>query len=185
MYGLVNKAIQDLVCEKFGEEQWIKIKTMSGFEDDFFIGLQSYPDEITYKLVKNASIVLGADSSVVLEAFGEYWILYTVNEGYGEMMDLAGDNFPDFLENLDLLHERINNIMPKLRAPQFSTQNRSGNAIELEYRSERAGMLPMLYGLLKGLAKRFNVDPIEITHLQIKGEGNDCDILKIEWTNKS
>jgi hypothetical protein len=119
MYGLVNKAIQDLVCEKFGEDKWIEIKKLSNFEDDFFIGLQAYPDSLTYELVKNASRVLGADASVVMEAFGEYWILYTANEGYGEMLDLAGDNLSDFLNNLDMLHNRVNNIMPQLVAPQF------------------------------------------------------------------
>ncbi|HIC45101.1 MAG TPA: heme NO-binding protein, partial [Sulfurimonas sp.] len=25
MYGLVNKAIEDLICEKFGEEKWEEI----------------------------------------------------------------------------------------------------------------------------------------------------------------
>ena len=71
MYGLVNKAIQDLVTEKFGEEKWVEIKKLSGFQDDFFVGLQSYPDDLTYTLVKNASKVLGADASVVLELFGD------------------------------------------------------------------------------------------------------------------
>ena len=103
MYGLVNKAIQDLISNKFGEDKWQEIKKLSGFEDDFFIGLQPYPDSVTYDLVKNASKVLGADASVVMEAFGEYWILYTANEGYGEMMDLAGDTLTDFLNNLDML----------------------------------------------------------------------------------
>lgn len=67
MYGLVNKAIQDLVCDKFGEDKWAEIKKLSNFEDDFFIGLQSYPDALTYTLVHNASKVLGADASVVLK----------------------------------------------------------------------------------------------------------------------
>ena len=40
MYGLVNKAIQDLVCDKFGDDKWAEIKKLSNFEDDFFIGLQ-------------------------------------------------------------------------------------------------------------------------------------------------
>ena len=36
MYGLVNKAIQDLVTEKFGEDKWQEIKKLSDFEDDVF-----------------------------------------------------------------------------------------------------------------------------------------------------
>jgi hypothetical protein len=181
MYGLVNKAIQDLVCEKFGEDKWIEIKKLSNFEDDFFIGLQAYPDSLTYELVKNASRVLGADASVVMEAFGEYWILYTANEGYGEMLDLAGDNLSDFLNNLDMLHNRVNNIMPQLVAPQFSTRNETDNSIELEYRSKREGMAPMVVGLLRGLGKRFNKEQLKIEHIQQKNDVNDCHVFRLEW----
>jgi hypothetical protein len=181
MYGLVNKAIQDLVCEKFGEDKWQEIKKLSGFEDDFFIGLQSYPDSLTYTLVKNSSKVLGADASVVLEAFGEYWVLYTVNEGYGDMMELAGDNLPEFLNNLDMLHNRLNNIMPHLVAPQFSTRNETTNSIELEYRSHREGMAPMVVGLLKGLGQRFKLENYKISQVEHKAENKECDVFKIEW----
>jgi hypothetical protein len=181
MYGLVNKAIQDLVCEKFGEDKWKEIKQRSGFEDDFFISLQSYPDALTYTLVKNASAVLGADASVVMETFGEYWILYTANEGYGDMMDLAGSSLPEFLNNLDMLHNRINNIMPNLVAPQFSTRNETANSIELEYRSHREGLTPMVVGLLRGLCKRFNKESYEITHIEKKSENNSCEVFRVQW----
>ena len=181
MYGLVNKAIQDLVCEKFGEDKWLEIKKMSNFEDDFFIGLQSYPDSLTYELVKNSSKVLGAESSVIMEAFGEYWILFTAKEGYGEMLDLAGDSLTEFLNNLDMLHNRVNNIMPELVAPQFSTRNETTNSIELEYRSKRQGMSPMVVGLLRGLGIRFNKENMKIKHIQQKNDVNDCDVFKIEW----
>lgn len=181
MYGLVNKAIQDLVCEKFGEDKWNEIKKLSGFEDDFFIGLQTYPDALTYALVKNASKILGAESSVVMETFGEYWILYTANEGYGDMMELAGDTLPDFLNNLDMLHNRLNNLMPNLMPPQFSTRNETANSIELEYRSHRAGFSPMVIGLLRGLCKRFNKENYSINHIEQKSETNSCDVFRIEW----
>jgi hypothetical protein len=181
MYGLVNKAIQDLVCEKFGKDKWVEIKKLSNFEDDFFIGLQPYPDSLTYSLVHNASKVLGAESNIIMEAFGEYWILYTANEGYGEMLNLAGNNLPEFLNNLDMLHNRVNNIMPELVAPQFSTRNETPNSIELEYRSKREGMTPMVIGLIRGLGKRFKIEKIQITHIQEKNETNGCHIFKIEW----
>jgi hypothetical protein len=181
MYGLVNKAIQDLISNKFGEDKWQEIKKLSGFEDDFFIGLQSYPDSVTYDLVKNASKVLGADASVVMEAFGEYWILYTANEGYGEMMDLAGDTLTDFLNNLDMLHQRVNHIMPDLVAPQFSTRNETENSIELEYRSKREGMSPMVVGLLRGLCKKFGKENYAISHIEFKKDNGECEVFKIEW----
>jgi hypothetical protein len=181
MYGLVNKAIQDLVCEKFGDDKWQTIKKMSDFEDDMFIGLQSYPDELTYKLVKNASMVLGADASIVMETFGEYWILYTAQEGYGNLLDLAGNNLPDFLDNLDMLHSRLSNLMPSLAAPQFSTRNKTDNSIELEYRSTRDGFSPMVIGLLKGLCKRLEIQNTTVLHIETKQQNGECEVFKITW----
>ena len=167
MYGLVNKAIKDLVVTNHGEEVWKEICRLSDFEDMDFIGMNPYPDKITYDLVKNASIVLKADAADILEAFGEYWILYTADEGYGDLMDLTGSSFVEFLGNLDMLHYRINNIMPQLAAPQFSTRNQKENSVELEYRSHREGLVPMLYGLIRGLGKRFNM-VVTTEQIQIK-----------------
>jgi hypothetical protein len=180
MYGLVNKAIKDLVVNNHGKEVWTEICRLSDFEDMDFIGMNPYPDKITYDLVKNASIVLKADAAAILEAFGEYWILYTADEGYGDLMDLTGSSFLEFLGNLDMLHYRINNIMPQLAAPQFSTRNQKENSVELEYRSHRDGLVPMLYGLIKGLGKRFNM-VVSIEQIQVKNEQNDCHVFLIRW----
>ena len=62
--------------------------------------MKSYPDELTYNLVASASSILHLEQSTILEAFGEYWILYTAEEGYGEMLALSGSNLKDFLNNL-------------------------------------------------------------------------------------
>jgi hypothetical protein len=97
------------------------------------------------------------------------------------MLDLAGDSLAEFLNNLDMLHNRVNNIMPELVAPQFSTRNETANSIELEYRSKRQGMAPMVVGLLRGLGIRFNKENMKIEHIQQKNEVNDCDVFKIEW----
>lgn len=180
MYGLVNKAIQDLVIKGYGEEAWKEICKMSGFEDEDFVGMEPYPDALTYQLVGNVSKLTGMDASKILEVFGEHWILYTADEGYGDLMDLSGSNFVDFLSNLDMLHERISNIMPDLAPPQFSTRNRTNNSIELEYRSHREGLIPMLYGLIKGLGKRFDME-VSVEQIHFKNQGEECDVFLITW----
>jgi hypothetical protein len=181
MYGLINKAIQDLVCERFGSEKWEEIKELSNLKDDLFISLKAYPDSLTYSLVHNAARVLGADASVVMETFGEYWVLYTANEGYGEILNFAGDTLPDFLNNLDMLHNHVNHTMPDLRAPQFTTRNQNSNSLDLEYRSSREGLSPMVIGLLRGLGKRFNMEGVEIQQIEYKEDGSECDVFQIKW----
>lgn len=156
MYGMVNKAIQDLVTNNFGEDKWIAIKEKINFDDDFFISMQSYPDQLTYDLVGAASEILNISSNDVLEAFGEYWILYTADEGYGQLLNLSGSGFKEFLGNLNMLHDRITNIMPDLEPPKFTVKELESNTIELIYESNREGLAAMVVGLLKGLGKRFD-----------------------------
>lgn len=181
MYGLVNKAIKDLVTEKFGKDKWDQIALMSNFQDEDFVSMNSYPDELTYNLVKYSSQVLKADASVILEAFGEYWILFTAQEGYGDLMDLTGSSLVEFLDNLDMLHSRMSNIMPHLEPPQFRTENKTENSVELVYMSKRQGMAPMCLGLIKGLGKRFKIDSLKVKQTVFKNNESPADVFLITW----
>jgi hypothetical protein len=180
MYGLVNVAIKDLVIKLYDEDAWKEVCKLSNFEDEDFVGMESYPDNLTYTLVANVCKVSGLDSETVLKAFGEHWILFTADQGYGDLMNLSGSDFVSFLNNLDMLHERIGGIMPELSPPQFTTRNATENSVELEYRSHRAGLLPMLYGLVYGLGKRFDIS-VTISQIEFKSEGAECDVLLITW----
>jgi len=180
MYGLVNKAIKELVVNNHGQEKWLEICSEAGFEESDFISLSPYPDKLTYDLVGATSKVLKADPNDILEAFGEYWILYTADQGYGDLLDLSGSSFVEFLGNLDMLHLRINNMMPELKAPLFSTQNETESSVELLYKSHRKGMVPMLRGLIKGLGKRFDM-VVEIQEVESKATELKGLCFKITW----
>ena len=92
MYGLVNKAMQELVLRNHGEEMWNRIRTKAGLEDEEIIGLKSYPDSLTYDLVRIGSEELGVKPEELLEFFGEHWITHTASSGYENVLDLGGDN---------------------------------------------------------------------------------------------
>ncbi|MEJ6589787.1 MAG: heme NO-binding domain-containing protein [Crocinitomicaceae bacterium] len=180
MYGLVNKAIKDLVVNNHGQENWDLICEEVGHEEADFISMSPYPDKLTYDLVGAASKVLNTDANSILEAFGEYWILFTAEQGYGDLLDLSGNSFTEFLGNLDMLHLRINNMMPELKAPLFSTRNETSNSVELVYNSHRAGLVPMLYGLIRGLGKRFDLVVLDIQQLEEDKSVNGL-VFKISW----
>src|SRR4051812_39513698 len=107
MYGLVNLAVQELICSQFGAEKWQQVCEIAGTMGVSFNRMQSYPDEITYKLVDGVSKALGITSDQALCAFGEFWVLYTGREGYGHLFQIAGSSLVDFLHNLDNLHSRV------------------------------------------------------------------------------
>ena len=58
MYGMVNKAVEDMVCMQFGEPVWEDIKSCAGVEIDVFMSNEAYPDKMTFQLVNAASEVL-------------------------------------------------------------------------------------------------------------------------------
>ena len=176
MYGLVNKAVVDLVTTKFGAETWTKIKQKADVDIDVFVSMDGYPDDITYRLVSAASEVLKITPEQVLEAFGEYWVLYTAQEGYGPLLSASGTNLREFLINLDALHARVAMTMSNLKPPRFKLVDVDDKTMKLEYRSTREGLAPMVVGLLKGLGIRFDTK-IEIAHA--KREDHDEFTIKL------
>lgn len=163
MYGLINNAIKQLACDVGGPEAWTAIRTLAGVDDPTFIGMEPYPDEVTFRLVAAAGTVLGRTSDEILEAFGTHWILFTANSGYGQLFAMTGRTFPEFLENLDALHARIQLTMPKLRPPRITCTDvcmtaSGAGSMTVHYRSQRDGLAPMVVGLLKGLGQRLHTD---------------------------
>ena len=180
MYGLVNKAMKGFVIKSFDEEKWKSICDKANFDDYDFLSFKSYPDDLTYRLVGAASQELSMTPESILEAFGEYWILYTASEGYSDMLDVSGTTFPEFIGNLDMLHFRVSNIMPELRPPMFSSKSISENSIELDYNSDRPGLTPMVVGLLRGLGKRFDLE-VHVQLIDPKTNNGVHDRFLVSW----
>ncbi|NQY09113.1 MAG: heme NO-binding domain-containing protein [Flavobacteriales bacterium] len=158
MYGLVNKAVQQFVIEGHGEEAWDIIRKSAGVADESFISMEPYPDKTTYDLVAAAAEHLEIDSGDILEAFGGYWIRFSMEEGYGDLLNMAGNNFPAFLKNLNNLHTHVAQSYTKLRPPSFLCEEIDEKTFRLVYSSERPGLTRFVGGLLLGLAEKFNVD---------------------------
>jgi hypothetical protein len=174
MYGLVNRAVEDLALQLGGSALWSRIKERSGVDFDVFVDMVSYPDEVTYRLVAAASEALDIPAAAVLEAFGRHWVLYTGRAGYGDLFETMGRNLPEFLGNLDSMHARLSLSMPVLRPPSFVCEPLDADRLRLEYWSERDGLAPMVTGLLTGLGELFDV-AVSVTHTLRKEAGADHD----------
>lgn len=177
---MVNKAVEELVVTQFGEEKWQLIKAKAGIEDDVFISNESYPDKITYDLVGAASHVLGLSPNQILEAFGEWWILKTGREGYGELLKAGGKNVGEFLQNLPNFHARVAMIYPNLKPPQFNVIPTSDRSVHLHYITHRPGLTQFMVGLLKGIGKLFDTT-VEVEILRSRADGAAHDEFLVKW----
>jgi hypothetical protein len=182
MYGLVNKALEQLVKTNFCDDTWSEITRRSGVDHSFVL-MKPYPDHITYDLVAAASDVLDTPAEVLLESFGEHWIQYTVDEGYGKTVSLYGDSVGEFLQNMNNLHAQIRLSFPELRPPVISCESKPNGQIEVCYQSERAGLAPMLVGLIKGLGKRFST-PVDVEYLKPVDSNSDGEYFLVTFIQK-
>jgi len=132
MYGMIHKAIRDMVKTVHGEQAWLSVLNESGAADGDFLSLRSYNDEIAYNLVGACSKILGAPAEACLEDFGRFWILVTASEHYGDMMRSYGQDTFSLLGKMDEMHESI-----------------------------RAGLSPFVLGLVLGLGE-FYSEPVSI-----------------------
>jgi hypothetical protein len=142
--------------------------------------MQTYPDDVTYKLVGAASEVLQITPAQVLEAFGEYWIIYTAANGYGDMFSMFGSTMAEFLANLDNLHVRVGLTFPKLQPPSVRVADVTAEGMRVHYHSERLGLAPLMVGLLRGLGKRFGTE-VKVSHDRVRGPAQDHDEFLVRY----
>jgi len=180
MYGLVNKAVEDMVVMHHGEPRLEQIKAKAGVDVEVFISHESYSDDVTYDLVGAASEVLGVPAEQVLIGFGEHWVLHTAQEGYGGLMTAAGKTLPEFLKSLPDFHSRVALIFPKLQPPRFGCSDFTDRSLKLHYFSHRPGLAPFVVGLLQGLGKRFGT-PVTVRLAEAKADGADHDVFDVTW----
>jgi hypothetical protein len=180
MYGIVNKAIEDLVVEQFGPDKWNSIKRRSGIDIDFFVSNEPYDDDITYKLANAVALEMNIKVGDVLELFGEYWVLKTAKMKYSGLMEAGGDGLREFLINLPVFHNRVMLIYPKLTPPEFKVSNVQDRSMNIHYHSKREGLQDFVRGLLYGLGKMYNT-PVTVKLLQSRNEGMTHEIFNVAW----
>ena len=180
MYGLINKAVEGLVRTRFGDAAWDRIRTRAGLPNEPFISMEQYPDKTTYDLVGAASAELGAPAEKVLEEFGEFWTVYAAEGAYGDLMNHVGATLPEFLRNLDTMHARIKLTFPELVPPGFRVTQETSNSLVLLYFSKRAGLSPLVIGMMRGLGRRFGV----AVQVQSVGAGDSgaTDVFHVSWS---
>lgn len=176
MYGLVNKALQDLVVSSAGVDAWRRVMARANITEPEFFETTNYPDEVTLCLVAATSAELDQPAEEILYRFGRHWILFTGREGWESLFSLGGADMKSFLCGLNDMHARVQVAMPGSKMPQFFVTDRSDH-LEVEYFSHRSGFAPMVCGIFAGLAERFG-EPWEISHVD-RADNQEFDTFKL------
>ena len=172
MYGLVNQAVKGFVLDNHGAEMWGKIHTKAGAPESF-AAMSPYEDSITYNLVGAASELLNVPAEKILRGFGEYWVDKVATAHYEAIMNKSGQTFVDFVKNLDHMHQRIRVTFPNYNPPSFRVKELSPDRLQVDYYSDRAGLLPFVEGLFTGLGRYYKTI-VRIEHVNSESLGLPC-----------
>jgi hypothetical protein len=166
MYGMVNQAIKSMVIENHGEKIWDSVLQKINLEIQDFAPFEQYDDSVTGNLVGAISHITNIRPEDLLEAFGNYWVVYAKNSEYKSILESFADSPIGLIESLDSLHGRLQLLFSELSAPSFWVEHKGPDEVIVHYATVRTQM-PLEYfviGLLKGVFKMFN-QPCEVTML--------------------
>ena len=180
MYGMVNKAIEQMVRRHFGDTAWGAVKRRAGATQEVFVSTEIYPDELTVRLIAATAECTGTRVTEVLQRFTEYWVLDAPGSEYGHLFGIAGRSLGQYLANLPQLHDRIALQFPALQPPRLLVTERTERSLRLHYFGRRPGLNALMKGFIRGAAKRF-ATPVRLTREPSVGPRADCNILRVEW----
>ena len=176
MYGMIHRAVREMVLDRAGSGVWAEIERAAGIAQSELISVEVYDDAVTMRLIECAASSSKIDVQQFLVEFGQYWISYAGQSPFGSILQFTGDNLATFLRNLDRLHEGVQNVMPRASMPSFKVAKDEPNRMEVEYRSSRVGLEPFVEGLFIGLLNRFDLSG------EVKLLSQTCDGSRFELT---
>lgn len=155
MYGMIHRGVRQMVVETRGQEAWDAIEKSLATGPEHLISAHVYDDELTVSILQRAAGELGQPLNECLRDFGRYWIHFAERGSYGAMLNFTGHNLPDFVRNLDRMHQAIKNAMPDADMPSFTVTDEEPGRLCVTYSSSRSGLEPFVQGLFEGLLARF------------------------------
>ncbi|XP_076580298.1 guanylate cyclase soluble subunit beta-2-like [Chaetodon auriga] len=153
-YGFINRCLQSLVMERFGQDTWGKLSSLPGVQDSFMTYMV-YDDSLTLGLVQEACSLLDVSADVFLKLFGEHFFTFCKQAGYDTMLRSLGGNLTDFIGNLDALHSYLALSYEEMRAPSFRVEMTGDGKMLLHYYSDRKGLHHIVPGIMEAVASEF------------------------------
>ncbi len=179
MYGLVNRFLKDKIVDFYGQETWDQTHAKIEEDIDFFVGMEQYPDDITYNIVGAVCDVTDVPAAEFLETAGREWVSYTAKSDFGTYYAMADSLFA-FLKKLNTIHSAMRTSIPELRPPGFNVVECDSKEMRLQYVSHRPGLTTFVMGVITGLAKHYGQEvSVEITAQKQNGTDYDEFLITI------
>jgi hypothetical protein len=137
-----------------------------------------YDDDITDRVIDALTRVLGRERADVLEDFGTFVVSESRLQSVRKLLRFGGDNYVEFLQSLEDVHDRAKIALPDLDVPNFELQTHSDTQFTLHYEFDKLGFGAVFLGLLRGMADDYGA-LILIEHLPMREAALDKDSFEI------
>ena len=152
MHGLINRSIQNYVCDTFGHDVWGQVTGSADLAIVEFEAMMCYEDDVTTRLVDAVSLVTGRPIHDLLEDLGTYLVSTPKLEGVRRLLRFGGVTFEEFLLSLDDLPDRARLAVSDLDLPELEIDERGNGCFELLCRGSVSGFGYVFVGMLRVIA---------------------------------
>lgn len=163
MKGVIVKALEELVTEKFGKDKWEDALEKSGLDRNHtFLATDDVDDAAVLKVVDSVCKVLNISLVQAADAFGDYWVNVFAPKIYSAYY-LYAKSAKEFLLNMDKIHLYTTETIKNAHPPRFEYEWKDDKTLIMKYKSKR-GLIDFMIGLVKGVGKYYKED-LKVTKL--------------------
>ncbi|WP_370401066.1 heme NO-binding domain-containing protein [Sulfitobacter sp. JB4-11] len=152
MHGLINRSIQNFVCDCYGRQCWIDVTLAAQLNFVDFEGMLKYKERLTPRVLVAMCKVLARPRGELLEDFGTYLVSHPTLEGVRRLLRFGGVDFEDFLHSLDDLPDRVRLAVPDLVLPSLELHAHNDGQFNLICETPISGYGHVMLGVLRGMA---------------------------------
>ena len=175
MHGLINRSIQNFVCDSYGAPTWAKVVARAELEDCEFEAMLSYDDTLTPRVLDAVSAELGRPREELMEDIGTYLVSNPKVESVRRLLRFGGVNFEDFLHSLDDLPDRARLAVSDLHLPRIELRAYSDRNFRLICESPIEGYGYVMMGVLRVMADDYGA----LALLEHEGSGQGVEAVTI------
>ena len=176
MHGLINRSIQCFVRDTYGPAIWAGIAAGADLGFDNFEALLVYKDDVTERILREASERLGKPVEALMEDLGTYLISNAGFGGVRRLLRFGGVSFVDFLHSLDDLRDRVRLAVPDLVLPHLEVRDHATNSFTLTCSFDRSGFGHVFVGILRAMADDYGT----LVLLEHLGGNTGVEVISIE-----
>jgi hypothetical protein len=173
MHGLINRSIQCFLRDTYGGDVWAHVAEEAGLGVQGFEALFSYDDGLTDALLNIASVRLAKPRDALLEDLGNYLVGL---EPLRRLLRFGGADYPEFLQSLDELPDRVRLAVPDLEMPELTLLIAGEGRFRLVCNGQRPGFGAVFAGILRAMADDYGA----LALIDASATGGPSDTISIE-----